>query len=80
MDRQPVEIGKHKAARRLMEALRARCRGAAQGQEGGMIQQAALLWNRGLDTLAIALALGSTEAEIYNRLALIKRCAKDMRA
>jgi hypothetical protein len=46
----------------------------------GFIPQAASLWNHGIDTLAIAKRLEVTEAEIYNRLSLIKRCARDLRA
>lgn len=52
----------------------------AEASRQGFIPQAAALWNHGLDTLAIAKRLERPEAEIYNRLALIKRCAKDMRA
>lgn len=46
----------------------------------GIIPRAGILWHHGLNTLEIAKRIGVTEAEVYNRMALIKQWVKDHRA
>lgn len=48
----------------------------AELTQDGFITRAAILWNKGMDTKQIALQIGSTESEVYNRMDLVKARAE----